>query len=263
MHSAFIEYFDSTLGCDTVEVAPAWRNNQSCHVESTRTDKEFTAVVGKIAVGTMLCTRYHDREQGVAVAPCHDVHHRFGVASVHRESRIEHAEESFAHLRMRAADNKRRHYIARNQCQILFIIFLYKHIKAATESRPVGLQWQDATCSGLEMLMVGSRRTTLWTIIEHHKFGIQTQKLVYFAIVSTHFLLSVTAHRNGEVRRKNRIRIDKKREIAVNVLRHLLLRTVAFTEEAWPFGKRCLVDLRSRRYHPCGIELHFEHSVVA
>ena len=127
---------------------------------------------------------------------------------------------------------------------------------------PAGLKGQESVCSCLEMHVVGRTCSTLRTVIEYHQFRILIQQTVNLAIIVLDALRLVFLLRNGKMNREDWIGVDEKMETTVNILRHLLCRTVLVAEEARTFRQGLGIDLRSCGHDPGRIEL-YQHSLVA
>lgn len=85
---------------------------------------------------------------------------------------------------------------------------------------------------------------------------------MYLTVVGQYALWFMSPGRNGEMDREDREWVDKQLELLVYALRHLFLRTVLGTKEAWPLGYGLLVYLRAGADHTRRIELHL-YAIVA
>ena len=112
------------------------------------------------------------------------------------------------------------------------------------------------------MHVVGSTCSTLRTVVEYHQFRILIQQTVDLTIIVLDALRLVFLLRNGKMNRKDWIGVDEKMETTVNILRHLLCRTVLVAEEARTFRQGLGIDLRPCGHNPRRIEL-YQHSLVA
>ena len=263
VHAALLQDSYGFVCAERVEVFATRCDDEARHVERTRTDEALLLAVGEVAVGTMLRAWYHHHLIVVAVAPCYDVHHRLGVAAVHRQRRIELAEELFARVLVGSAYREYGHGEAAYGCYRTTLIVLYEHFGVAAQSGPVGLQRQHARTYSLEVHVVGSRRATLRSVIEHRQRRIGVEQSVNLAIVHADALRTVRAQRNGEVLRHDREGVDEQREVLVHLLLHLLLRSVLLAEEAGALGDGLAVDVCACRDDACGVELQLERNLAA
>ena len=106
------------------------------------------------------------------------------------------------------------------------------------------------------MGMIGCRRTTFRTIIEHQHLGILLQQLMDMSVAGVDLLRLVLHTWDGEVDRQDGEGVHQQVVLIVDVLLHLLLRTVLFTEETGACCHRLLVDAGSCRDDAGGIPLY-------
>ena len=174
-HATLLQYSYSLFCGQRLEVFGAWCDDEARHVERARTDETLLLAVGKVAVGAMLRTWYHHHLIVVAVAPCYNVHHRFGLAAVHRQCRIELAEELFARVLVGGAYREYGHGEVTHGSHRTTLVLAQQHLAAPAQSGPVGLQRQHTRADCLEVHVVGSRCTALRSVVEHGERGVSVE----------------------------------------------------------------------------------------
>ena len=206
----------------------------------------------------MLLSRNHHRDEFIALSPSHDVHHRFRFSPTQRHGFVKTVEEHLvALLTLRDDDEGRNHEVV-NHGYLLFIVQRDDVGKIARKALPVGLQWQDAARTCLEMKMIRGRSTALRTVVEHHQFAVQREEAMHLAIVLIDGLILMLAGRNGEMHRKDWERIHQQMEVFVYLLRHLLLWSVAVAEEARALAQGLPVYLGSRAHDAGRVPLQLD-----
>ena len=203
----------------------------------------------------MLLAWYHHTDVFVALAPGHDVHHRFGLVATQGHRLVQAAEEFLVPLLSLGDNDKGRHNKVVDYANPLLGIEGHYLRQVAAEPLPVGLQGQHTTGACLEVHVVGGRRSTLGTVVEYHHLAMLRQEPVHLAIVLVYGLRGVLAAGYGKVYGQYGEGVDQQQEAVVHRFGHLLLGTVLVTKEARAFSQRLAVYLRPRAYDTGGIEL--------
>ena len=144
------------------------------------------------------------------------------------------------------------------QGYILVVVDAYYLSEVARKTLPRHLQREHTTGASLEMSMVGSRGTTLGTIVEHHHLRILLEQLVNLAIRVEYALGLMLQRGDSEVLWEYWERIDEQLILAVDILLYLFLRTILFTEETRALGDGLLIHLGSCGNHSCGVPLYLD-----
>ena len=254
------QYFYRLLCRETLEVGLSRRYYHSSHVESSRTDHQRTLGLRSRQVGiacrTVAAAREYHREIFVAVSPAHDVHHRLIVVLCHWQRLVNEFEQFGVALQTLAADEqcRRRIFVYHGNALAVVVGGYLRHVAAI--ALPSRLQRQQSARAGLEMTMVGSRRSAFRTVVEHHQLGEQREQTVYLAVVVVYCLWLVGELGYREMCRQDRVGVDEKFEVLVDSLRHLFLRTVLAAEEARTLLQTLLVYPCPCGDDACRIELH-------
>ena len=103
----------------------------------------------------MFLARYYHTDVFVALAPGHDVHHRFGLVAAQGHRLVQAAEEFFVSFLSLGDNDKGRHYKVVDYTNLLLGIEGCHLRKVTAEPLPVGLQGQYPAGACLEVHVVG------------------------------------------------------------------------------------------------------------
>ena len=253
----FFQYGNGLLCRDFLEVFFSRGDDKPGHIECSRRHHHLLIAFGSIAVRTVFLAQEDHGEEVFMVAPAQDVHHgflslRFALGF---HCLIDFPEHFLVALTAAALDKQGRCRIVANKIDAFVLVELEHLFKITAQPLPLLLQGHYPASSRLEMKMVGSRGTTLRTVIENHQVGPDAQQLMDFSIMIPNGLRLVCLPWDGIVGGKYRIRIHQQFVLVVDRLLHLLLWTVLGTEEAGALGQCLAVNLRSGGNHSGGIKL--------
>ena len=160
-------YSTDYLRRQTTEVLFARGDDESTHVDGSRTDEILGIANSRIAIGTVLATRQHHTEQLVALLPHDDIHHGFlTVGSDVLQGVIQTAEKPFAICHATAAHKESGSGIVRDMPDARHLIVAFQYFdQIAAEALPGRLQRHHAITDKLQMSVVRCRGTTQRTII--------------------------------------------------------------------------------------------------
>ena len=148
-------------------------DDESRHIQGSRGNHHLCIALSEVSFRTMLLSRDDHADILVFLAPSDDVHHRFRLVATHRHRLIEAVEESLVALLTLGDDDESRYDEISHHGNLFLIVEADDVGEVTREALPVGLQRQNATCTSLEVKMVGSRGSAFRTIVEYRQFTVQ------------------------------------------------------------------------------------------
>ncbi len=154
-HATLLKNSRSALIGQLTEVFLTWCDDESRHVQGSRRNHHLCISLDKVSLRTVLLPWDDHADKLIALSPSYDVHHWLCLIATNRHRLIETTEQSLvAILALRNDDEGWNHEIP-DYRNLLLIIERDDIGKVAREALPVGLQWQDATRTSLEVKMIG------------------------------------------------------------------------------------------------------------
>lgn len=116
----------------------------------------------------MFFSRNHDTDVLIALAPSHDVHHRFRLVATHRHGLVETLEKCLVAILTFGNDDEGGNDEVSDDRYFFLVVEADDIRQVARESLPVGLEWENAAGSGLEMQVVRGRSSAFRSVVENH-----------------------------------------------------------------------------------------------
>ena len=223
------QYCLCLVGGEALEVLLTRSDDESRHVECSRTHEILCLALSRIAIGTMLLAREDHSEIIIGNTPTHHIHHWFGVALVLGQRVIYYIKETLTALLGFALDEQGCHGIVDDIPYTLAFLTFEDGSEIAREALPTALQGEHTACACLEMGMVGSRGTAFGPIVEHHHLGIFVEQIEHLTIIAQDTLRFVSQRGDGEMCGQDGEWIDEQLEMLVDNLLRLLLGAILFT----------------------------------
>lgn len=157
------------LRCYPLEVLQTRGYRQPGHIQRTGTDQHLPVAVGIITVRAVLPAREDNTEEVVALTPCHDVHHRLGVVGLPWQGVIDDAEQLSVILLTAASDKQRGIRIVADNGDGVVVVDGTYCLQVTVQPLPRLLHRQHPRGTGLEVHVIGSAGTALWSVVEDHQ----------------------------------------------------------------------------------------------